>query len=225
MMGGVSVSALGLVSQATVVDRDAASADNLNEAESGPTDNLQSRPSTSLGNQSQVSSGTNLDTSEVKGAIDNLSEVPPLVPRIEVEDNSNDGLVLMQLGFDNDSDCDSIMPRRSKISSAHSTAPTDLLSICSGSTGASWSDTDDASTESGGAWNFVTDFDDDSASTPSTAPSDSSMSSGLVLVSSIKVVFLFAPDSCAHATHHNNAIGQDFAGSSGCHHWQEDCAC
>ena len=77
-------------------------------------------------------------------------------------------------GFDNESDGDSLMPRRR---GKHkwdegSTATMSLLSLCSGSTGSLYS-ADDNSTDSDGAWNFV-DVGPDDASTVSDSSSASS---------------------------------------------------
>ncbi len=130
----------------------------------------------------------------------------------------------MQLGFDNDSDCDSIMPHWSKISLADSTATTNLLLLCSGSTGASWLDTDDASTESGGAWNLLLTLmmnpHPRQVWLPRTVQCQALWFQFLQICRS-----LCSRQLCTHITHYNNTIKQDFTGSSACHHWREGCAC
>lgn len=63
--------------------------------------------------------------------------------------------------FDNDSDCDSLMPRKRCGYDECSVATTDMLSLCSASTGLLWSAAS-ASTDSAGTWNFVAADDDSS---------------------------------------------------------------
>jgi hypothetical protein len=63
--------------------------------------------------------------------------------------------------FDNESDCDSLMPRKlGQESCEFSVATTDMLSLCSGSTNTLDGDGDDSSVESVGGWNFSVRIDD-----------------------------------------------------------------
>jgi hypothetical protein len=80
--------------------------------------------------------------------------VPELMARYNSDsddDSSCEGGPSISFSFDNESDGDSLMPRGlNKQWDAGSTATTDLLSLCLGSTG-SLAPTDDSSTSSKGA--------------------------------------------------------------------------